>query len=99
LPLIDRFLGSSHIVFTGRISYGIYVYHGFISYYLTMYVFDPVWNSIPFDRFGVFAKLEYHAWLLILPLYTIITIIIAYLSYKYLEAPILKQKDRLFEAK
>jgi peptidoglycan/LPS O-acetylase OafA/YrhL len=99
LPLIDWFLSNSRIVFTGRISYGIYVYHGFINYYLTVYLFDPVWESIPFDTFSVLGKLKYHSWLIKLPLYTIITIIIASLSYKYLESPILKLKDHLFGSK
>ncbi|HEX4958217.1 MAG TPA: acyltransferase [Lacibacter sp.] len=98
LPFIDRFLGHRWIVFTGRISYGIYVYHGFISYYLTVYFFDPIWKSIPFDTFGTFGKVGYHPWLLKLPLYTIITIVIAFVSYKFIEAPILKLKDRLFAA-
>lgn len=99
LQWFDKLLVNRTVVFIGRISYGIYLYHFIIGYYLTLYVFDPVWMLIPFKDFGPFSKLEFHTWLIKFPLYTFITIGVAYVSYRFVELPFLKLKDRFFVSK
>lgn len=93
---INNFLSNSKVVFAGRVSYGIYVYHGIIAFYFTKYIFDPIWHSIPFEDFGKLAKIEFHNWIFKLPIYTLVAIAVASLSFKYLEMPVLKLKDKYF---
>ena len=94
---INKLLSNKKVLYIGRISYGLYVYHIIVIYYFTPYVFDPFWTSINFENFGKLSVVQYHSWLLKLPLYTTITILISELSYRYFESPILKLKDRFFK--
>lgn len=98
LNWLDKFLTNRKVVFVGRISYGIYLYHFIIGYYLTLYIFDPLWALIPFENFGLLSKLEFHTWIIKFPLYSLITIGVAYLSYQMIEIRFLKLKDRFFSA-
>lgn len=93
---LDKFLLNKKIIFVGRISYGIYLYHSLVNFYFTKYIFDPVWLNIPFKKMGILSKVEFHSWIIKLPLYTSISIMIAYFSFKYIESPILKLKNRYF---
>jgi peptidoglycan/LPS O-acetylase OafA/YrhL len=95
LPL-DLFLGHRWVVYVGSISYGIYLFHVPLGNLLIEHVLNPLWKSIPFDEFGMLAKLRWHSWLLKLPLCTALSIAIAALSYRWLETPILSLKDRWF---
>lgn len=94
---LNKLLSHKYALYIGRISYGLYVYHIMVIYYATPYVFDPVWHRINWEAFGRLSVLQYHSWLVKLPLYSAITIGIAELSYRYLELPILKLKDRYFK--
>jgi peptidoglycan/LPS O-acetylase OafA/YrhL len=79
-------------LYIGKISYGLYVYHIIVIYYMTPYVFNPIWHSINFEAFGKLSVLKYHSWLIKLPLYFSVTIILSDLSYRYFEKPLLKLK-------
>ena len=94
--LFDAFLVNKNVVYIGRMSYGIYIYHLIIGYYFTLYVFDPIWLQIPFEKMGFFSKIKFNSWILKLPLYSILSIFAAYLSFRYLETPFLKLKDKYF---
>lgn len=94
---INRFLNNKKVVYIGTISYGIYVYHQPIAYYFTEQIFDPYfWKKIDWQHIGVLSKMRYSSWIIKLPLYTLITIGVAALSYRFIESPILKLKDRWF---
>lgn len=94
---INKFLSSEKIIYIGSISYGIYVYHMPVDYYMTKYFFDPYcWNIIPWKHMGTFSVVQWHPWLVKFPLYTAISIGIAHLSFVYIEKPILRLKDRFF---
>jgi peptidoglycan/LPS O-acetylase OafA/YrhL len=96
--LFNKILGSSKLMFIGAISYGIYVYHFPLEHYVTTFVFDPYfWQLIPFDKLGSLSVLQYHSWVIKLPLYSILSIGIAHLSFNYLEKPILGLKDKFFK--
>ena len=92
----NKLLSHKYSLYLGSISYGLYVYHVPIIYYMTPYVFDPVWNLIDFESFGKLSVLQYHSWIIKFPLYTGISIVIAELSYRYFEKPLLLLKDRFF---
>ncbi|MEO0794641.1 MAG: acyltransferase [Verrucomicrobiota bacterium] len=96
LPLIQRFLTHRLIVYIGSISYGIYLFHWPLGHTFTTYIFDPVWTKIPFESFGKLAVLEYHSWIIKLPLFTVLTVLLASLSFRWFEKPILSLKDRWF---
>jgi len=97
LNFINKFLTNKKVMYLGIISYGIYVFHMPINFYFTKYIFDPVWLNINFSSFGKFSKLEWHSWIIKLPLYSLLSIAVAAFSFKYFETPILKLKDRFFK--
>lgn len=96
VPKFDRFLQNKKVLFIGSISYGIYVYHEPLIFYFDKYVFSPIWNSI---NFSFFPLLEWHPWIFKGPIYLIITIAFASLSFKFIEKPILRLKDKWFNYK
>ncbi|MEO5886733.1 MAG: acyltransferase [Anaerolineales bacterium] len=80
--LFNRFLEWSPLRYLGKISYGLYVYH-----------FPIIWFSIRVRDFGVvdpFAKP------IIALISFIATLLVASISYQYLEKPLLNLKDRFF---
>jgi peptidoglycan/LPS O-acetylase OafA/YrhL len=97
IKILDTFIINPIIVLIGRISYGIYLYHYIIAYYFTLYIFDPIWlNVIPFENFGLFSKIKFHSWVVKFPLYSLLSVVVAYLSYVFIESPFLKLKEKLF---
>jgi peptidoglycan/LPS O-acetylase OafA/YrhL len=97
--IFNEFLKNRTVVFIGSISYGIYVFHLPIGFYVSAYIFDPIWSNIDFKSFGSFEEIKNWAWVIKLPLYSFLSILIASLSFKYIEKPILKLKDRYFSYK
>lgn len=94
---IDNFLNNKIIIYLGSISYGIYVYHFPLRYYFTKYIFNPyIWDKINFNTLGYFKFIEWHSWIIKFPMISLISILIAHLSFKYFESPILKLKDKYF---
>ena len=98
IEFINKFLTNKKIVYIGTISYGIYVFHLPITYYFTIYIFDPIWTTIDFSIFGSFEKIRWHSGIIKVPLYTILSILFASISFKYFEKPILKLKDKYFNS-
>lgn len=96
LNKIDAILTNKHIIFIGTISYGIYLFHLPIAYFFTKYIFDPIWLKINFENLGIFKKLQWNSWVIKFPLYSLLSILFASLSFKFIEQPILKLKNRLF---
>jgi peptidoglycan/LPS O-acetylase OafA/YrhL len=76
---IGGFLTARPIVYLGTISYGLYLYHGFMPYVLGRYL--PGFVEMP--------------WELRFVLLTAATLATAALSWRLFEAPILALKDRL----
>lgn len=72
-------LTARPVVYVGTISYGLYLIHGFMPYVLGRYV--PGYVDRPWP------------WRVVL--LTFATMLLASLSWRYFEAPILKLKDRL----
>lgn len=97
LNFINKFLSNKRIMYLGIISYGIYVFHMPINFYFTKYLFDPVWLNLNFSSLGKFSKLQWHSWLFKLPVYSLLSIGVASLSFRYLENPILNLKNRFFK--
>jgi peptidoglycan/LPS O-acetylase OafA/YrhL len=93
---VESLLSNANVVFVGRISYGIYVYHLIVAFFFTKFLFDPVWTRIPFENFGILSKLEFHSWIIKFPVSVLLSILVAHLSFKYLEQPLLHLKDRYF---
>lgn len=96
LLTVEKVLSNKWVVFTGRVSYGVYVYHLILGTFFTQYLFDPLWTKIPFSELGVFRKVEYNSWIVKLPIITVLSIGFAYLSYILIEKPLLNLKDKYF---
>jgi len=94
---INNFLSNKTIIYIGAISYGIYVYHLPLDYFLTKYIFNPLfWDKINFENLGKLRVLELHPWLIKFPVYSILSFLLAHFSYKFIEKPILTLKDKYF---
>jgi peptidoglycan/LPS O-acetylase OafA/YrhL len=94
--IIDRFLENKHIISIGTVSYGIYVYHFPIGIFLSKYFIDPLWINLDFEQLGKFKIIRWHSWILKLPLYSILSILLAWCSFKFIEKPLLNLKDKYF---
>lgn len=97
LSFADKYLNSPSAIKVGKISYGIYLYHMIIAFYLSKYIFDPLWSKIQFSNWGQLSKLQFNAWILKFPVYTLISIWVASLSFRYIESPLLQLKDKYFK--
>jgi peptidoglycan/LPS O-acetylase OafA/YrhL len=96
---ITRFLSNKHIAYIGSISYGIYLYHLPLGHYMDRWIFDPIWTGITWSQYSKLGMLQWNSWIIKLPLYFILSIALAHLSYKYLESPLLALKDKWFKYK
>ena len=99
IPVVKRLLEAGVATYLGRISYGLYLFHIPVSLFATPYLFDPIWHAIPFETFGFLEKLRWHPWVFKLPLYSLITVGVAALSFRFLERPILDMKSKWFPYK
>lgn len=98
LTAVNNFLLNKHIVYLGSIAYGIYLFHLPLGYYLTEKLFDPlIWQRIDFASLPLGEKIRWNSWIFKFPLYTLITILLAHISYSLFERPILRYKDRWFK--
>ena len=78
---------NRHFSFLGKISYGIYMYHIIIMFF----VFPIINTSFPNSEYGIVNNL------LIYLLTFMLSIVISYFSYKYLELRFIKLKDAKFK--
>jgi peptidoglycan/LPS O-acetylase OafA/YrhL len=85
--ITDRLFNHKSLFFIGKISYGIYVYHGLMRSYLKNYVYDGLISHI---SNGIISSIFYTI------LCTSLSILIAWASWRLLESPILKFK-RVFK--
>lgn len=95
---VNRFLASKPAVFIGRISYGIYLYHIVVKHYFETYIFQPLWDQIQFSKMGFFSKLQYNAALIKFPFLVCLTILVALLSFRFIETPFLRLKNKYFKS-
>lgn len=86
----SRVLRPDWLRYIGKISYGIYIYHVAVKIYLT-----PVMKTIIEKTTSEENIFRYNNYLLTFPLFTLITIGIAALSYRFIEGPIIRLKDRI----
>ncbi len=84
-----RWATNAWLVYLGRISYGLYVYHLFAMLFISHYVFP--WYVARFQDSG--GPL-WVGWLMYITLSLSLTILMAAASYRWLESPFLKLKHR-----
>ena len=87
--LFTKFTKIKILRYLGKISYGIYVYH-WIIYFLLIKHFDTIWMNIK----GSLWKFGYNKWIFTFIIFTGLTIIIATISFYFIEKPLLKLKKR-----
>jgi peptidoglycan/LPS O-acetylase OafA/YrhL len=79
----DYLIDNRAVKLTGRISYGIYLYHIPVQFYVKAFLF-PAALAMGFDPgFPVWLVLD-----------LALVWIISYFSYQYIEKPFLRYKDR-----
>ncbi|MBY5404054.1 acyltransferase family protein [Rhizobium leguminosarum] len=84
-----KVLETPVLVFIGKRSYGAYVYHQVVNYTFFFFV-TPRWLE---PSFGVKPQLHGPSEFLA---FTAITLLLAALSYKYIEQPIFRLRDRIY---
>jgi len=83
----------------GTISYGIYLIHLPLQYYLERYFFIPYfWNKIDIETLGSLSAIKKHTWLIEFPILTGMTVLLASISFTYIESPFLKWKNMYFRS-
>jgi peptidoglycan/LPS O-acetylase OafA/YrhL len=82
--ITDKLFNHKLLYFIGKISYGIYVYHGLLRPFLKTYVYDGFISHI---SNGIISSFLYSI------LCTVISILIAWGSWMLLESPVLKLKN------
>lgn len=97
LDILNRVLSNKRIVFLGTISYGLYVYHVPIAHFAENYILNDFWNSINWDSLGILKDLRWHSWIFKFVVLTLMSIGVAFFSFRFIEMPILKLKDRYFK--
>jgi peptidoglycan/LPS O-acetylase OafA/YrhL len=81
---ITKFLFNyKPLFFVGKISYGIYVYHGLLRPYFIQFIYSRLHDSV---QNGIILSLAYTI------ICTLISILIAWISWELIESPILKYK-------
>jgi len=87
-------LENKAVIYLGTISYGMYIYHLLIGY-----IADPFVNQFLYNLFGTKTSalkyIYFNSYLIKLPVYTLLTIAVAALSFRYIEKPITAFKNRL----
>lgn len=96
IGFINRFLSNRKVIYVGTISYGIYIYHLPIGFFITTYLIAPWWYGIDFKSLGFFSFIQGYLWVVLLPAYAMLSIGVAALSSRFIEKPILKLKDKWF---
>ena len=81
--ITDRLFDHKILFFIGKISYGIYIYHGMVRPFLYNYLYTEVFSTIPN------TILSSSIYTLVC---TLISILIAWVSWQVLEEPILRAK-------
>ncbi len=90
---INRTMNNSTLQHIGLVSYGIYIFHLPLCHYLDHFIFNPIWNTIiPWEHFGALSKIEFHPYIIRLPLYFFLSYKLASVSFKYIESKILQYK-------
>ncbi len=84
-PLIRKILANKVLVHLGRISYGLYIFH-FGAFSLTTFLFSK-WLGLPQLNYPKFTP-----WVLLIAFSA--SVLAAFVSYKMLENPFLKLKER-----
>jgi peptidoglycan/LPS O-acetylase OafA/YrhL len=89
-----KILDNKTLIFFGKISYGIYMYHMIVSVILDPYI-NEVFESLISNQNNWIKYIYFNSYVIKFPLYTSISIFIAYVSFEFIEKPILKLKDRI----
>lgn len=87
---LKNILQYTWLKYIGRISYGVYLYHLFVSTSLAP-IIESYLGSLDYS---FLPALKYNIYILTAPLYTLITILLATASYYLIEVPFLRLKTR-----
>lgn len=94
--VLNRLLMNKWLMYVGTISYGIYIFHMPIGYFFTYELLMPWMMSIQFTHNNLFMWVREYHWVVTLPVFSLLAIMVAHVSHKFVEKPILTLKDKYF---
>lgn len=96
IDLINKILLNNFVIYIGKISYGIYIFHLPIEYYTSSILVDPFLKQMVEIKLVTENIINYYSWIFTFPIYTGFTILLAAFSYHFIELPILKFRNTHF---
>jgi len=94
---LTSIFNNKFLIYLGTISYGIYLFHLPLGYYLETYLFQPFLTSTIHTTDKLQSEISGNQeWLYKFPILTILTVFLASISHRYVEIPILNLKDKYF---
>jgi peptidoglycan/LPS O-acetylase OafA/YrhL len=88
---LNRMFKMKSVKYLGKISYGVYLYHWFISY-LLLDSFSDYWATVNLDFLGSLSFLKYQKYIFSFLFFFVLTIGVSSLSFYLIEKPLLKLK-------
>jgi peptidoglycan/LPS O-acetylase OafA/YrhL len=98
IGFLDRFLQNKVVVYVGKVSYGVYLYHGIVGRFIREKLFNPFWESIPFNNFRFFSFIQYWDWVFRLLSVTAASVLVASVSFNLFEKQFLILKNKYFQS-
>lgn len=91
---IEHLLNNNLIQKIGIVSYGIYVFHKPLAFYVFDPISDYLLHSINFSNLGYFGKIQYNWYIIPIIFYPILSFLFAQLSFRFFENPFLRLKQK-----
>ncbi|WP_245500463.1 acyltransferase family protein [Rhizobium leguminosarum] len=85
--VVAKVLDNPVLIYVGRRSYGAYVYHLVVSYPFHYYITPRCLEPLLGVKLGLYGPIEFCV-------FAAVTIAVAALSYRYIEKPIFRLRDR-----
>lgn len=92
---LNTLLENKYLIYIGSISYGIYMYHILIAHLLDPFL-DRFLLTLLKTSHKSFSYIYYNSYVLKFPINTLASILVATLSYRYIEKPFLLLKSKFF---
>lgn len=96
LTFINKILSDKFVIYIGKLSYGIYIFHLPVEYYISTYFFEPVFIKMIDSEVITDSIYNNYSWIFTFPIYSGCSLLLSSFSFRYIELPILKFRNKHF---